>query len=82
MRLFVRLISKWHPRGLVLEPELPDGASVTQLKEHILVLPETAGCGSELFRGLVCVVNGMTVPDEARLQNGDRITFWKPISGG
>ena len=82
MRISVKLITRWHPRGMTLETEVPEHATVEDLKRQLLEHPSLTECGDELFRGLVCVRNGMTVSDPRILEDGDRITFWKPISGG
>lgn len=82
MHLSVKLITKWHPRGIVLEIEMQEDATVESLKQSLFAHPTLAECGSELFRGLVCVRNGATVSDPRVLEDGDQITFWKPISGG
>lgn len=77
MKLTVELqayLMQYSPNGKsVFEYDLPDGASVTALVDKLGVPDELAS---------VIVVSDENVEPSHKLQDGDRVTFIPPLSGG
>jgi molybdopterin converting factor small subunit len=83
LRVFVKLyaaLRKHHPgpnRSVPLEVELPEGARVQELAEH---LAAAYGAPAELVRS--AFVNNQAAKLDTTLADGDQVGLFPPVVGG
>lgn len=82
MRIKVKLVTNRHPRGLELEPDVREGIRVSELLDELLLREELRGCTREIFKGLMLTRNGSIVSETAVLEEGDRLSIRKVMTGG
>ena len=58
--------------------EVPDGVTVEGLREHVKMLYEKIASKDQVL----VAVNGVFVPLETVVREGDEVAFFPPVSGG
>ena len=58
--------------------EVPDGVTVEGLREHVKGLYEKMAAKDQVL----VAVNGVFVPLETAVREGDEVAFFPPVSGG
>jgi len=58
--------------------EVPDGVTVEGLREHVKMLYEKIALKDQVL----VAVNGVFVPLETVVREGDEVAFFPPVSGG
>ncbi len=58
--------------------EVPDGVTVERLREHVKGLYEKIALKDQVL----VAVNGVFVPLETVVREGDEVAFFPPVSGG
>ena len=82
VHISIKSVTTLHPRGWTGELELPDGTTAGELPERLLALEDFAEGTPSIFAATVYMRNGIIVPRRTVLEDGDRVTIRRLMSGG
>lgn len=82
VHISIKSVTSLHPGGWLGELTLPDGTTAGELPEILLGMEDFAKAKGDIFHATVIIRNGLVVPRRTVLEDGDRVTIRRLMSGG
>ena len=82
VHISIKSVTSLHPGGWQGELTLPDHTTAGELPEILLGMEDFADAKGDIFHATVFIRNGLVVPRRTVLEDGDRVTIRRLMSGG